>query len=169
MFYLFIKEKPLDFPSGKLWEHEWVWVELPPTWRGKRWGHHHGWPHPPLGCLPLPYKRRVRALPPSHTCPSSLLSTRCSIPWPFARRSAVRGILHHTTPSCCWSSGDPLLPLPRWIEGTGVFIELDVWPITEAPPDCGAHLLRLEIGVSTTTPTTRFVLVTLRVFEGMFS
>ena len=28
MFYSFIEEKPLDFPSGNLWEHEWVWVEL---------------------------------------------------------------------------------------------------------------------------------------------
>ena len=123
MFYLFIKEKPLDFPSGKLWEHEW---SFHPHEEGRGGGTTMAGRTPPLGCLPLPYKRRVRALPPTHTCPSSLLSTRCSIPWPFAKRSAVRGILHHTTPSCCWSSEDPLLPLPRWIKGTGVFIELDV-------------------------------------------
>jgi len=105
MFYLFIKEKPLDFPSGQLREHGWVWVWLPLTSRGEEVGAPWVGRPTPLGCLLLPYKRRVRA-PPLHTLVSPpFLSTRCSIPWSSAWRSPDRGILHSTTSLCCWISG----------------------------------------------------------------
>ena len=165
MFYSFIEEKPLDFPSGNLWEHEWVWVELPLTWRGRGGGTTMAGRTPPWAASHSPIKGGWGL---------SLLHTLVPPPFsppaaPFHGRSLGEALSvgFFTTPRrrAAGVPGDPLLPLPRRIEGTGVFIELDVWPITEAPPVCGAHLLRLEIGVSTTTPTTRFHLVTLRVFE----
>src|SRR3954470_7947318 len=69
----------------------------------KRWGHHE-LGAPPLGCLLLPYKRRVRATPPHTLVSPPFLSTRCSIPWSSAWRSPDRGILPRITSLWCWIS-----------------------------------------------------------------
>ena len=56
MFYLFIKEKPLDFPSGKLWEHEWGEWSVHSHEEGRGGGTTMGWPHPPWAASPSPIK-----------------------------------------------------------------------------------------------------------------
>jgi hypothetical protein len=52
-----------------------------------------------------------------------------------------------------------LLPLPYWIEGTEIFVELYVWASAEALPVCSAHLRSHEISKCMFTSSTRFDLV----------
>src|SRR4051812_32545827 len=93
---------------------------------GKRWGHHELAAPPPLGCLLLPYKRRVRAPPPTHL--SLLPSSPPAAPFHGLPLGEALTVEFFTAPRRCAAGfpGDPLLPLPRWIEGTEVVIKLYV-------------------------------------------
>ena len=99
LFYLFIKRNPWNFE----WElmREWVgWVETPPTWWGERWGHHKF-----VAAFPS-YKKRGESTLSSHTCCHLSLPPPAAPPLGHPLGEAMTTLfLHHTTPSCCWSSG----------------------------------------------------------------
>jgi hypothetical protein len=132
---------------------------------GKRWGHHE------LGAPPLwaAYSSPIKGgwgLP-LYTHLSHLPSSPPAAPFHGLPLGEALTVGFFTAPRRCAAGfpGDPLLPLPRWIEGMEVVIKLYVWPITEM---LSVHHHDLDIGKWTTTSSTRFDLVTFSVFEDEF-
>ena len=163
LFYLFIKRNPWNFE----WElmREWVgWVETPPTRWGERWGHH-------IFVAAFPsYKKRGESTLSSHTCCHPSLPPPATPPLGHSLGEAMTILfLHHTTPSCCWSSGGSstsAAPLDRGNRGHHQAIRVAQYGGTAR---CSVHLHDLDIGKWSTTPSTRIILETLSVFEGEFS